>query len=139
MIDFPTAHEKQDPAYTFFRHYPVDLRLENMFRDYFGEAFKYTSPSFSTPKYDHTDEQATHHINIKHHIDKNYLNDNSKFLAHVVIEKELFSSCYLHTENPKDDLKDTVFNVVRAVMDAKTKINTIAKHGSKLFYTIFKS
>uniref|UniRef100_A0AB33V8Z8 DNA-directed DNA polymerase n=2 Tax=unclassified Herpesvirales TaxID=860343 RepID=A0AB33V8Z8_9VIRU len=139
LVDFPVECQRQDPAYSFFRHYPVDLRLENMARDYFGDGLKCMSTTFAPPPYKVKGAHATHHIHIKNHIDRGYLNDNSKFLAHVVVDKEMFSSCHLESADPEGAVADTISRVSRAVMDAKVKLMNISKRGSQIFYDYFNS
>lgn len=50
-VKFPDEFVKQDPGYAAFRHFPVDLRLGVLIREYFGKGLLCDAPTFVPPKY----------------------------------------------------------------------------------------
>ncbi|ACZ55873.2 ORF57 [black bullhead herpesvirus] len=138
-LDYPSEWARQDPTMALFRRYPVDLRIERMMMDYFGAGLKCTGAAFTPPAFRVSGEMSRHSIVIKNHIDKHYLNDNSKFLAHVVMDRAMPISCYVTADDDiVTKIEGLVSTVVRTIQDTQTKLKLLSEQGGKIFHSFFR-
>nr|AWU46759.1 DNA dependent DNA polymerase [Percid herpesvirus 2] len=134
-MEFPNEWVKQDPAVAFFRRFPIDLKLETLMRDYFGSGFKCEVPGFTCAEpLDGMPWPRPQQLSVKSQIDSLYLNDNSKCLAHVLIDLHMWNVTRFDCNEAQ--LGAHMAEIVAVVVATKRRMQQLVELGLELFYTI---